>query len=257
MSQQRTNKSGAPGYQNLHIHVSSRHLCGATGRSAKSAKLTAGYGIRLTYGVHRVIGKLWPREHLWITTFRISSFVIGTDSHMRPRLEWLEIVCYSQRNTGSSILTPSISAAPRIFAMPPASRSKASLPTWPSRERPQCPALPAQQLSPDQEKEEGATRDANLESPSGRCVRHSLRAGRDLPCPGRSGSVSLAQTETRWRRALCTSTTFGSAKTSCCNHPSRSTSSPGERGYASHRWKAGATPEPCRRWRAIPSRYNW
>jgi hypothetical protein len=43
MSQQRTNKSGAPGYQNLHgFHVSWRHLCGETGRSANSAKLTAG-----------------------------------------------------------------------------------------------------------------------------------------------------------------------------------------------------------------------
>src|SRR6266849_1411066 len=97
---------------------------------------------------------------------------------------------------------PSTSVVPKPSAKPPASRSKASSPTWPTGPRKTATRCSASSTAiPEQKK---VRHEALFRvSPTNRCVGHSLGSGRSLPCPGGPGPVSLAQAETLLRDPLC------------------------------------------------------
>src|SRR6266849_1053554 len=97
---------------------------------------------------------------------------------------------------------PSTSVVPKPSAKPPASRSKASSPTWPTGPRKTATRCSASSTAiPEQKK---VRHEALFRvSPTSRCIGHSLGSGRDLPCPGGPGPVSLAQAETLLRDPVC------------------------------------------------------
>ena len=107
----------------------------------------------------------------------------------------------STRCQPASSPTPSISAAPRPSAKPPASRSKLSSLTWPTG--PRKTAMPCSASSTAISAARKVRHEALFRvAPSGRCVSHSLGSGRNFPGPGGSGPVSLAQTEALLRDPL-------------------------------------------------------
>src|SRR5712691_2476406 len=96
---------------------------------------------------------------------------------------------------------PSISAAPKPSAKPPASRSKDLSPTWPTGPRKTAMRCSASSIAIPERKKVRHEALLRVSSPN-RCVGHSLGSGRDLPGPGRSGAVSLAQAEALLRDPL-------------------------------------------------------
>src|SRR5580704_13606873 len=96
---------------------------------------------------------------------------------------------------------PSISAVLNPSAKPPVSRLKPSSLTWPTG--PRKIAMPCSASSTATPQVKQVQREALFRvAPASGCVRHSLGSGRDLPGPGGSSPVSLAQAETLLRDPL-------------------------------------------------------
>src|SRR5437588_6950433 len=109
------------------------------------------------------------------------------------------ITCAKSFASASSIptwssLTPWTSAGPRPYAKPPASRSRTSLPTWPTgprRTAMHCSASSTVICRRKKVQHEALFR----KPPACRSVGHRLRSRRIIPRPDRASAVSLAHTE--------------------------------------------------------------